>query len=234
MLVAGQENIEIQLLADPVCGVLARSRKRPAARQIPLKAAVIDAHREIDVAFQRRERTGRRRKWVFDRNAGQVFRPLPDVHVVGHNTDNADAKPVFERMYPRGEASGAIGPADILADASGMQRIKIAVQICHAVVEIVVPERHIVVSAAVHDLGKFLSASDRIVAIGSKRRTLQQISAVDDERVAVLLEPAGALEKAEIFFCLAAVVGGVDVAVKIGGKVNRQLSFLHRLTPEPA
>ena len=137
-------------------------------------------------------------------------------------------------MDPRGEASGAIGPADILADASGMQRIKIAVQICHAVVEIVVSERHIVVSAAVHDLGKFLSAADRIVAIGSKRRALQQVPAVDNERVAVFLEPAGAFEKAEIFFCLAAVVGGVDVAVKIGGKVNRQLSFLHRLTPEPA
>ena len=163
-----------------------------------------------------------------------MLRALPDVHVVGHNADDADAEPVFERMHPRGEASGVIGPADILADASGMQRIKIAVQICHAVVEIVVSERHIVVSAAVHDLGKFLSASDRIVAVGSKRRTLQQVPAVDNERVAVFLEPAGAFEKAEIFFCLAAVVGGVDVAVKIGGKVNRQLSFLHRLTPEPA
>ena len=49
-----------------------------------------------------------------------------------------------------------------------------------------VAERHIVVSAAVHDLGELRRAADRIVAEGPERRALQKIAAVDDERVAVL------------------------------------------------
>ena len=51
MLVAGQEDVKVKLLTDPVCGVLARGRKRPATCKVSLKAAVIDAHREIDVVF---------------------------------------------------------------------------------------------------------------------------------------------------------------------------------------
>ena len=97
-----------------------------------------------------------------------------------------------------------------------------------------VAERHIVVSAAVHDLGKLRRTADRIVAEGPERRTLQKIAAVDDERVAVLLELAGALEQTEVLFFLAAVIRGVDIAVQIGGKVDRQVSFLHSLTPEQA
>ena len=60
------------------------------------------------------------------------------------------------------------------------------------------------------------------------------INLIDDERVAVLLELAGALEQTEVLFFLAAVIRGVDIAVQIGGKVDRQVSFLHSLTPEPA
>ena len=51
MLVSGQKNIEAKLLTDPICDILARSRKRPATCKVSLKAAVIDAHREIDVVF---------------------------------------------------------------------------------------------------------------------------------------------------------------------------------------
>ena len=234
VLVAGQENVKVQLLADAVGNVFMRRGQRPPAGKIALESAVIDADGQIDLALQRQQRGGCRRDRILDPDPGQMLRALPDIHVVGDDADDADAQPVFQHMHARGEADAAAGPADIFADAAGPERIEIAVQIRHAVVEVMVAERHIVVSAAVHDLGKLRRTADRIVAEGPERRTLQKIAAVDDERVAVLLELAGALEQTEVLFFLAAVIRGVDIAVQIGGKVDRQVSFLHSLTPEPA
>lgn len=45
------------------------------------------------------------------------------------------------------------------------------------------------------------------------------------------LELAGAFEQAKLLFSLTAVIRGIDIAVQIGGKEDRQFSFLHSLTP---
>ena len=234
VLVAGQENVKVQLLADAVGDVLMRCGKRPAAGKIPLKSAVIDAYGQIGLLFQRRKRGGCRRDGIVDPDPGKMLRTLPDVYIISDNADDTDAQPVFQHMHARRKADAALVPADVFADAARPKRIQIAVQIRHAVIEVVVAERHIVVSAAVHDLGKLRRAADRIMAEGPERRALQQIAAVDDERIAVLLELAGAFEQTKIFFFLTAVIRRIDIAVQIGGKADRQLPFLHIVTPLPA
>ena len=231
---AGQENVKVQLLADAVGDVFMRRRQRPPAGKIALKSSVIDAHGQIDLALQRRKRCGGRRDGILNPDSRKMLRTFPDVYIIGDDTDDADAQSVFQHMHARGKTDIALVPADILADTACPERVQIAVQIRHAVVEVMVAECHIVVSAAVHDLGELRRAADRIVAEGPERRALQKIAAVDDERVAVLLELAGALEQTEVLFFLAAVIRGVDIAVQIGGKVDRQVSFLHSLTPEQA
>ena len=234
MLVAGQENVEVQFLANAVGDVLMCRGKRPAAGKIALKSSVIDAHGQIDLALQRRKRCGGRRDGILNPDSRKMLRTFPDVYIIGDDTDDADAQSVFQHMHARGKTDVALVPADILADTACPERVQIAVQIRHTVVEIMVAERHIVVSAAVHDLGKLRRAADCIVTEGTERRALQKIAAVDDERIAVLLELAGAFEQAEILFLLTAVIRGIDVAVQIGGKVDCQLSFLHIVTPLPA
>ena len=234
MLVAGQENVEVQLLTDAVGNILVRCGKRPPAGKIALKSAVIDAYGQIGLFFQCGKCGGCRRNGIFDPNSGQMLRTFPDVYIIGDDTDDADAQPVFQHMHARGESDAALVPADVFADAACPELVQIAVQIRHTVVEVVVAERHIVVSAAVHDLRELRRAADCIVAEGAERRALQKIAAVDDERIAVLLELAGAFEQTEIFFFLTAVVRGIDIAVQIRGKADRQLSFLHIVTPLPA
>ena len=195
---------------------------------------MIDAYGQIDLALQLHERGGCRRDGILDPDSGQMLRVLPDVHVIGDNADNADAQSVFQHVHTRGEADAAAGPADIFADAPGAERIEITVQIRHAVIKIMVSERHVIIPAPVHDFRKLRRTADRIVAEGAERRALQKIAAVNDERIAVLLELAGAFEQAKLLFSLTAVIRGIDIAVQIGGKEDRQFSFLHSLTPEPA
>ena len=231
---AGQENVEVQFLENAVGDVLMCRGKRPAAGKIALKSSVIDAHGQIDLALQRRKRCGGRRDGILNPDSRKMLRTFPDVYIIGDDTDDADAQPVFQHMHARGESDAALVPADVFADAACPELVQIAVQIRHTVVEVVVAERHIVVSAAVHDLRELCRAADCIVAEGTERRALQKIAAVDDERIAVLLELAGAFEQTEIFFFLTAVVRGIDIAVQIRGKADRQLSFLHIVTPLPA
>ena len=78
MLVAGQENVKAQLLADAVGDVfMRRGRKRPPAGKIALKSAVIDADGQIDLALQRQQRGGCRRDRIPDPDPGQMLRALP-------------------------------------------------------------------------------------------------------------------------------------------------------------
>ena len=231
MLVPGQQNIEIQLPADAVGDVLVSRGEHAPRGKVALKAAVVDAHRQVDLPPQLFQCGGRGGDGVGDRNAGKMLRLFPDVHIVGHDADDADPQSVFQCVDARGKAQPRPVPAHVFTHAAGLQRIEIAVKVRHSIVEVVVAERYIIIAAAVHHVGKARGAADGIVAEGPQRRALQDVAAVDDEGVAVLAEAAGALEEPQLLFLAAAVVGGVDVAVQVGGEVNGQLFFVHTLPP---
>ena len=234
MLVPRQQNIEVQLLTQPVGYVFMGGGQYAASGQIPLKAAVIDAQRHVHLILQRLQcRTGSG-NGIVDGDAGQVLRPLPDVHIVGDNAHDADPQPVFQRVDAGGKAHSRAVPADVFTDAAGMEGIEIAVQIRHAVVEIVVAQRYIVIAAAVHHLGKPAGVPQRVVTVSAQRGALQNIAAVDDQRIAVLTELAGAFEQADVPLLTAAIVGGVDITVQVGGKIDRKVFRLHSFTPVPA
>ena len=137
----------------------------------------------------------------------------------------------FQRVDARGKAHPRLVPADVFAHAARFQHVEVAVKVWHPVVEVMVAQRHIVIAAAVHHLGKARGAADGIVAERPQRRALQDVAAVDDEGVAVLAEAAGALEQPQLLFPLSAVIGRINVAVQVGGKIDRQLFFVHRLPP---
>ena len=146
-----------------------RRGKHAPRGEVALKAAVVDAYRQVDPIFQCPQRGRRGGNGVSDCNAGKMLRLFPDVHIVGHDADDADPQSVFQRVDARGEARPRLVPADVFAHAARLQRIEIAVKIRHAVVEVVVAERHIVVAAAVHHVGKTRGAADGIVAEGPQR-----------------------------------------------------------------
>lgn len=234
VLVPCQQKVKVQLLAQAVGHVLVGGGQHAAGGQISLEAAVINAQRHIHPApqgFQRRTRGGDR---VADSDAGQVLRLLPDVHVVGDDAHDADPQAVLQRVDAGREAHAGAVPADILADAAGVQSVEIAVQIVHAVVEVVVAQGHIVVAAAVHYLGEPAGVAQCVMAVGTQGRALQDIAAVDDQRVPVLMKLAGTLEQTDIPLLPAAVVGGIDITMEVRGEVDGKAFCVHRLTPVPA
>ena len=231
MLVSGQQDVEIQLLTDAVGDVFAGRGEHATRGEVALEAAVVNADRQVDLIAQPFQRGGHGGDRVGDRNAGEVLRLFPDVHIVGHDADDADPQPVFQRVDARGKAHPRLVPTNVFAHAARFQHVEVAVKVRHPVVEVVVAQRHIVIAAAVHHLGEARGAADGIVAERPQRRALQDVAAVDDEGVAVLVEAAGALEEPQLLFLAAAVVGGVDVAVQVGGEVNGQLFFVHTLPP---
>ena len=229
-----QQDVEVQLLTQAIGHVFMGGGQYPAGGQIPLEAAVIDAKRHVHLplqGFQRRTGGG---DGIVDGDAGQVLRPLPDVHIVGDDAHDADPQAVLQRVDAGGEAHPRAVPADIFADAAGVEGIEIGVQIRHAVVEVVVAQGHIVVAAAVHHLGEPAGVAQGIVAVSAQGGALEDVAAVDDQRIAVLLELAGAFEQADVPLFTAAVVGGVDIAVEVGGKIDGKVFHSHGLTPVPA
>ena len=169
VLVSGEQDVKIQLLTQPVGHVLVGGGQHTACGQIPLEASVIDTQRHVHLISQLIQRRTRGRNGIADGNAGQVLRPLPDVHIVGNDADNADPQPVFQRVDPGGEANARPVPPDVLANAAGAEGVEIAVQIRHAVVEIMISQRHIVIAAAVHHFRKPAGIAQCIVAEGTQR-----------------------------------------------------------------
>ena len=137
-------------------------------------------------------------------------------------------------MDPAWKADGPVAPQGVLAHTAGVQRVQVGVQIRYAVVEIMIAQGHIVVSAAVHDLSKAAGVLLRIMAERPKGRALQNVAPVYDKGIAVFLKAVGAFEEAELPFLRAAVIRRVDERVKVGGEVNLQRLFFHALTPASA
>lgn len=83
----------------------------------------------------------------------------------------------------------------------------------------------IIVAAAVHHLGKGGGILQGIVAEGPQRGALQQVAAINDESVAIAGETTGALEQADVTLLPAAVIGGVDIGVKIGSEKDGEFFY---------
>ena len=234
MLVSGQQDVEIQLLTDAVGDVFAGRGEHAPRGEVALEAAVVNADRQVDLIAQPFQRGGHGGDRVGDRNAGEVLRLFPDVHIVGHDADDADPQPVLQRVDARGKAHPRLVPADVFAHTARFQHVEVAVKVRHPVVEVVVAQRHIVIAAAVHHLGEPAGVTQCVMAVGTQRRALQDIAAVDDQRVPVLMKLAGTLEQTDIPLLPAAVVGGIDITMEVRGEVDGKAFCVHRLTPVPA
>ena len=169
MLVAGKQNVKIQLLADPIGRVFAGFRKHPSAGQIPLKAAVVHTYGQIHPVTQSPQGISGSLHGIRNGNAGQMFRPLPDIHMIRHNAHKAHPQAVFQHLYPGREAAASVLSPDIFANTVSPQGIQIALQIGHAEIEIVVAKGHIVIAAAVHHFRELGGAADGVVTVGPQR-----------------------------------------------------------------
>ena len=169
MLVSGQQDVEIQLLTDAVGDVFAGRGEHATRGEVALEAAVVNADRQVDLITQPFQRGGHGGDRVGDRNASEVLRLFPDVHIVSHDADDADPQPVFQRVDARGKAHPRLVPADVFAHAARFQHVEVAVKVRHPVVEVMVAQRHIVIAAAVHHFRKPAGIAQRIVAEGTQR-----------------------------------------------------------------
>ena len=227
MLVPGKQDIKIELLTDAVGDIFVGGGKHPAGGKIPLEPTVIDAEVEVGFAAELFQCRGGCWNGIGDGDAGKMLRPFPNVHIVGDDADDTDAQTVFQRMDASRKAHPGAVPADILTDAAGSQGVQVAFQVGHAVVKIVVAQCDIIVAAAVHHLGKGGGILQGIVAEGPQRGALQQVAAINDESVAIAGETAGALEQADVTLLPAAVIGGVDIGVKIGSEKDGEFFTFH-------
>ena len=227
MLVTGKQHIEIKLLTDAVGDIFVGGGEHTTGGKVTLEPAVVDTEGEVDLRAQLLQRRGSGRDRIGDGDAGEMLRTLPDVHIVGDDADDADTQSVFQRVDTGWVANALALPADILTDAAGAQRLQVAIQVGHTVIKIVVAQCDIVVAAAVHHLGKGGGVFQGIMAEGAQRGALQQVAAINDEGVAIAGEAAGALEQTEIPLLAAAVIGGIDIGVKIGSEKDRQFFTFH-------
>ena len=96
MLMTGEENVEVQLPADPEALVFLRVGQRNAGDRIPLEAAVGDADGDLrPLGLQFPQGLAGGGNGVQNPDAGQVFRTFPMGDVGGGNAGETHPEAVF-------------------------------------------------------------------------------------------------------------------------------------------
>ena len=227
MLVPREHDVEAKLFAEPPGLVFFAVGQQRAGLQIALKAAVIDTDRYVHIAANGLKSPSGGRNRRFDIKLVQRLATLPDSHVVRANADQADAQTVFQRVNgvgTDGQPAGFI--ANIRAKADGVQVRQICAEFAEAEVEIVVAERDVLIAHRVHRLRDGMRAQAETMLVVRKRRPLQGVASVDDERVFAAFKRGGELEEPHRLFRAAGVIGRVEVTVCIGRVIDSEVFHL--------
>ena len=227
VLVPREHDVEAKLFAEPPGLVFFAVGQQRAGLQIALKAAVIDTDRHVDVAANGLQRPSGGRNRRFNDQLVQRLATLPDSHVERANADQADAQPVLQRMNgvrPDGQPPRFI--ADVRAKADGVQIFEVCAEFAQAEVEIVVAQRDVLIPHRVHRLRDGMRAQAETMLIVRKRRPLQGVASVDDERVFAAFKRGGELEEPHRLFRAAGVIGRVEVTVCIGRVIDSEVFHL--------
>ena len=186
MLVSRQQNVKIQLPANPVGLIFAGVREKLSGGQIIFKPAVVNADRDVHIGlfqfFQRGRRGG---ESLVNLDAFQILRLLPQVDKVGGDAGNAHAQAVFQ--HDHGNSLHAGHTLHVGADTACVQMAEVAFQRLTAKIKIMVADGDKLVARQIHHPGGYLRALHRVPAepVG-KGASLQDIAAVQNQGVAVV------------------------------------------------
>ena len=233
MLMAGEHEVKIQLRADAAGFVFVAVGEPLSGCKITFEAAVVDHHRHIAQGLDGLERARRRGHGLLDDELGGRLRVFPAGDIVRARADQAHAQAVFQLMHGIGcDGQLSLFVADVTAQAQRVQIVQIIGERVEAAVEIVVAERHEMIAREVHHRGDGMRAvlilrqalrlffvCQAVIEVG-QRRALDRIAAVDDERVAVVRIFGGKAHQTHRAGLRVGVVGGVEIAVGIGGKAD--------------
>lgn len=89
---------------------------------------------------------------------------------------------------------------------------------------------YIIIAAAIHDFCKLAGLSNGIVTKRTQWRTLENISSVDEQCIAVFVELIYALKEPYIAFLGATIICRENIAMRVRGKIDFQ-SFLFHTYP---
>ena len=155
------------------------------------------------------------------------------------DADQTDAQAVFKLMDGiRRDGEKPFLVADVGAQADGVKVVQVIEQGGNAVVEIVIAQRHELIARQIHhggdgmravgvagQAGRFFLGRKASIEIG-QRRALNGVTAVDDERIAVVGIFRRELHQPHRAILHVSVVGGVEVAMGIRGIANSK-RFIH-------
>ena len=237
MLVAGQHEIEVQLAAEAAGLIFGAVGQRLAGFQIALKAAVVDEHGDVAERLHRVQRGLGGGNRLLDDQLFHRLGVLPAADKVRAHADQTDAQAVFQPVHGVGRDGQAAFPvADVGTEAERVEVGQVIHQRVHAVVEIVVAQRHKLIARQIHhrrdgvravgilaQAGGLFLRRKALIQVG-QRRALNGVAAVDDQRVAVVRVFAGQLHQPHRAILHVGVIGGIEIAVGIGGVANGECS----------
>ena len=225
VLMPREHEVKVQLAAHPAGLILGAGGQRLSGFQIAFKSAVIDQHGEIAQrlhGFQRGFGGGHR---FFDDELLDRFGVLPAADKVRAHADQTDAQAVFQPVHGVGRDGQAAFPvADVGAEAERVEVGQIIQQRIHAVVEIVVAQRHELIASQIHHCGDGVRAVGIFSQTGGllfRRQALIQVGQRrplnGDERVAVMRIFACQLHQSHRAILHVGVAGGIKIAMGVGG-----------------
>ena len=229
MLVARKKQVKVKLARDPARKVFSAVGQHRARVQILFKAAVIDTHAYVTYRAQTGTGSTRGVKSLGDAQLFQILGLLPDVYIIGDNACDADAQAVFQRVDSlRKQRQRAAQILYIGAQAHAVHGAQICAQRVIAEVEIVVAKCEIITAHGIEGfghrmMGKFVRVRQIIL---HQRRALQRVSAVQHQRVSVLVDLCGQVQQAGAFAASGGVVDREDMPVRIG-RINNFKSTFH-------
>ena len=218
VLVAGEEQIEVQFPGNLAGQVLAAVREHPPRLQFLLEAAVVDTHADITLTPEGGAGRPGGLKGIGDPNPLQVLWLLPHVYEVGDHAGDPYPQAVGQGVHrPGTDAQLSPQVLYIRAQANSVHRLQIIPECLIAKVEVVVAQGEVVqphgIEGGGHRVDGPLFAVFQIIL--SQRRPLQGVAAVQHQGVPVFFHLGGQIQQSGVFRAVRGIVHREDMAVGV-------------------
>ena len=218
VLVAGEEQVEVQLPGNFTGQILTAVREHPPCLQLLLKAAVVDAHTDITLFPEGGAGRPGGLKGVGNPNPLQVLWLLPHVYEVGDHAGDPYPQAVGQGVHRPG-ADAQLSPQVlyICTQANSVHGIQIVPEGSIAEVEVVVAQGEVVqthgVEGSSHRMDRPLVPVFQIVL--GQGSPLQGVPPVQHQGVPVLFHLGGQIQQSGVFRAVRGIVHREDMAVGV-------------------
>ena len=228
VLVAGEEQIEVQFPGNLAGQVLAAVREHPPGLQLLLEAAVVDTHADITLIPEGGAGRPGGLKGIGDPNPLQVLWLLPHVYEVGDHAGDPYPQAVGQGVHRPG-ADAQLSPQVlyICTQANSVHGIQIIPEGSIAKVEVVVAQGEVVqthgVEGSSHRMGRPLVPVFQIVL--GQGSPLQGVPPVQHQGVPAFFHLGGQIQQPGVLRAVRGIVHREDMAVGVRGVINLNRLF---------